>query len=52
LLSDLYWRKSEKMDYLRVYVSSYQEFKSFVEQYVNKEYVSAISFDIYDEMDA
>lgn len=45
-------RKSEKLDYLHVHVSSYQEFKSLVEQYVNKGGVSAVSFDISDDVDA
>jgi hypothetical protein len=39
------------MDYLRLHVSSYQEFKSLVEQYVNKG-GAAISFDISDDVDA
>lgn len=40
------------MDYLRVHVSSYQEFKSLVKQYVNKGGACAVSFDISDDVDA
>jgi len=39
------------MDYLHLHVSSYQEFKSLVEQYVNKG-GAAVSFDISDNVDA
>jgi hypothetical protein len=39
------------MDYLRTHVSSYQEFKSLVELYMNKGGV-AVSFDISDNVDA
>lgn len=44
-------RKSDKMDYLRAHVSSYQEFKSLVEQCVIKGGVPAISFNISDDVD-
>lgn len=39
------------MDYLRIHVLSYQEFKSLVEQYVNKG-GAAVSFDKSDNVDA
>ena len=39
------------MDYLHLHVSSYQESKSLVEQYVNKG-GAAVSFDISDNVDA
>lgn len=40
--------KEWKMDYLCVHVSSYQEFKSLVKQYVNKGGACAVSFDDVD----